>query len=1157
MMRKVGALSVLLIFSALTVVVSGTTESRSAGEGKKKKKNRVQIHDDVLRQADRQFQNVLDHYSTFSLLYHGDRQKHAQKDNINQIKDHRHRQRRQLLLDHLNSTYGDDNPTTTAEEKGHQQQGLTSSQHINNRTINRSMIRKWTIQGKTEPMFLCPECYETLVDEQRLIIETFQALYPKMKVVGQTTRIFNGIYIELEDDDGDDDDSRPFLTQGILSDYIERIVPQRHYTIDSSAALLEENAERIGSTILNKEPYCYTGEGMKVGILDTGIDYTHQAFDGPGTLSAYQLAYGLDSTDQANKQRDGYFPTPRVIDGYDYLGEDLENFIADDDPIDSIGHGTAVASAILGVAPDTQIVAIKSCNDQECPDFAIIAGIEYLLDPNFDGNLNDRVDVINLSLGSAFDTAYYNSVAYALELANFLGVVVVTSLGNYGNVPYSAGAIGTSPNAISVGATNGHDPNTLRHMTEFSSRGPGDANFLKPNLSAPGEHTNLALVGSGMLVREMKGTSFSAPLVAGAAILLRQKCPECSPFGIRAILMNTADREVKYSETSLEMNAPITRMGSGEIRIDRALEASIWAYSVDDFQPSIGLGLVDAYVNLRYTRQIIIYSLAQDPQAVNLSYEFRSPDKQNSTVVEINFDWTESIIGGCDNDNESNEQQEQNVLVATIEFLIYADRAPANTMTTSGTHGYNPEMLDRHEFDGHIIITASPLSPNNGEGDENGIAVPFHMIVRQAAAPRLGENTFLPNRGLVNTNFTIYNEGAGIAQIDAFELVYSDADDPEPAYGEEGSQADIKTIGYRTVPVGQPACEYIIEFNIQTWERSRHAGSNTYSAQIFLDTISPPVTMWVPPVPEISETLIIEADGTSRCTGLSSDHSSNSANTIIRACSNDLGLKGNITFYARFFSDTYPLRKSVSWGSGIAKMTFPIPRLYATSYDIYPDESFDGVTVMGEIDEDAYGIQFVTNSFRDFNRTGASNASTETLNVAKQGIILQQEVTPDIFLWPGDENRIGPQCQSWTTPASNTCPPNPTSENGANGGETIDSKSSSVSRIPLQDGNSTEPGGDSPGCPPVEIPRVQVPTLAPTLYPTEEPTAPTGAPSPVPSFRPKIVEIPNPTSMPITDMPSDAPSSPPITSGGSKRSSGFRVWVSFASWITACILVWL
>jgi hypothetical protein len=160
---------------------------------------------------------------------------------------------------------------------------------------------------------------------------------------------------------------------------------------------------------------------------------------------------------RANSNRDGYSPTSNVIVGKDFLGERLTDFVGDDDPIDRMGHGGAAASAFATVSPDVQLIVVKSCitsSAAKCPGFALILGIEYLLDPYEDDNTDDKVDIINLSLGATFSSACHDFVVVSLEHAPIFGVVYTTSFGNDGNLPYVAGAIGTTPNVIAVGAVN-------------------------------------------------------------------------------------------------------------------------------------------------------------------------------------------------------------------------------------------------------------------------------------------------------------------------------------------------------------------------------------------------------------------------------------------------------------------------------------------------------------------------------------------------------------------------------------------------------------------------------------------------------------------------------------------------------------------------------
>ena len=162
------------------------------------------------------------------------------------------------------------------------------------------------------------------------------------------------------------------------------------------------------------------GAGVRVAVLDTGIDYTHKFFGGPGTVAAYQQAYGTTTADTRNTTTDGLFPTARVVKGYDFIGEQWPDgpLAPDPDPIDcapsfgppcAIGHGTHVADIIagndgashMGVAPGASLVAVRVCGGMllACNGLAVLQGMEFAVDPDGDGDISDSVDVINMSFG--------------------------------------------------------------------------------------------------------------------------------------------------------------------------------------------------------------------------------------------------------------------------------------------------------------------------------------------------------------------------------------------------------------------------------------------------------------------------------------------------------------------------------------------------------------------------------------------------------------------------------------------------------------------------------------------------------------------------------------------------------------------------------------
>ncbi|MFO7189391.1 MAG: S8 family serine peptidase [Pseudomonadota bacterium] len=204
-----------------------------------------------------------------------------------------------------------------------------------------------------------------------------------------------------------------------------------------------------------------TGEGVRIAIIDSGIDYTHAAFGGSGNPGDY-------AANDPNVIEPGTFPTPKVVGGFDFAGAvyDARNPatnvpMPDPDPLDVDGHGTHVAGSAAGlevpgsvgagVAPGALLYALKVFGDTAGATALTSLAIEWAMDPNGDGVMDDHVDVINLSLGGAFGHPGDPSAISAANAAA-LGIVVVASAGNEGPVPYITGAPAVAPEAISVAA---------------------------------------------------------------------------------------------------------------------------------------------------------------------------------------------------------------------------------------------------------------------------------------------------------------------------------------------------------------------------------------------------------------------------------------------------------------------------------------------------------------------------------------------------------------------------------------------------------------------------------------------------------------------------------------------------------------------------------
>lgn len=223
------------------------------------------------------------------------------------------------------------------------------------------------------------------------------------------------------------------------------------------------------------------GTGVKVGVIDSGIDYTHTMFGGFGHSDDYK---GIDP-DQATP----LFPNRRVVGGYDFAGsrfntgsEDLSRHIPtpDANPLDEGEHGTHVAGTIgglgdgvtsyNGVAPGADLYALKVFGKGTTSNTIVLAALDWAVDPNGDGDLSDRMDVLNLSLGHEYGSSaglYAEAISHAAEA----GIVTVASAGNEGDSPYITGAPGTSDDALSVAASiDDADQNTKIPAVAFSSK---------------------------------------------------------------------------------------------------------------------------------------------------------------------------------------------------------------------------------------------------------------------------------------------------------------------------------------------------------------------------------------------------------------------------------------------------------------------------------------------------------------------------------------------------------------------------------------------------------------------------------------------------------------------------------------------------------------
>ncbi|MBM0104411.1 S8 family serine peptidase [Steroidobacter sp. S1-65] len=290
--------------------------------------------------------------------------------------------------------------------------------------------------------------------EQTAFIGRLAQSAPSATVLGAVQLVANTVFLELDADE----------VAALHNDRaVTRVAPTGNYKRN-----LTETVPYIGAETL--QGLGLTGKGVRVAVIDSGIDYTHASLGGEGTAAAYAAAWGTSATDPRNTTTDGLFPTAKVIGGFDFVGEawtggdDSPPLAPDPDPIAAPdqstfgGHGTHVADIIAGkdgVAPDVKLYAIKACAvpTSACSGQALMMGFEWAVDPNQDGDPSDRADIINMSLGANYGQPFDDDLSAAVDRATKLGAFTVASAGNGSDKPFVTGSPAAAVTALSVAQT--------------------------------------------------------------------------------------------------------------------------------------------------------------------------------------------------------------------------------------------------------------------------------------------------------------------------------------------------------------------------------------------------------------------------------------------------------------------------------------------------------------------------------------------------------------------------------------------------------------------------------------------------------------------------------------------------------------------------------
>lgn len=331
-----------------------------------------------------------------------------------------------------------------------------------------------------------------------------------------------------------------------------------------------------------------TGKGIKIGLVDTGIDFKHQDLENNIFINSKEdinnngkfddwrsteIRNGV-SGDLDGIDNDGNGTVDDVI-GYDFVDTDSGNIgdSKDIDPVvsDEHGHGTAVAGVICatannnlgisGVAYNSKILTARAFNifgEAESDDIA--KAIVYLV--------NNKVKVINCSFG---DNNYSRLADAAIEYAHSAGCIVVTSSGNnnWDRMHYPS----DHAKVICVGGVERGDKKIQKYA--YSNYG------LNLTLLAPGKDILSTKAGGGY--KEYSGTSLATPFVTGAVAMLLEKNPNLKLEEVKSIM------EVNAQPLSgLEANE---KEGAGLLDIHKSL--------VDDYPSNINVTTPDEFTSFK------------------------------------------------------------------------------------------------------------------------------------------------------------------------------------------------------------------------------------------------------------------------------------------------------------------------------------------------------------------------------------------------------------------------------------------------------------------------------------------------------------------------------------------------------------------------------
>lgn len=517
----------------------------------------------------------------------------------------------------------------------------------------------------------------------------------------------------------------------------------------------------------------------------------------------------------------------------------------------------------------------------------------------------------------------------------------------------------------------------IGRMVGSSSRGPQheEDHLIKPEIGAPGASVS-AVAGTGSGEGAFGGTSGASPMVAGSAALLMQASPALSPLEAKALLMNTGETDIDTDPFA--GLAPITRIGGGEVRVDKAIASPAAAWDDDGAQGALSFGYVEVTDDVTLRKTVRVRNYSDRDITYDITPTFRFADDQASGAVSVDAPSSVRVRAGKD-------------ATFNVTLTVSGDNLPGNFMN-SGSDGANPNALTANEFDGYLVLD---------DGDQP-IHMAWHVLPRKSS--ELSGRQTLTFQDGVDT-IALRNKGAGIAQNDAYALIGTSPEMPEGDAGEGEPTPDLRAVGVNTFPVAEGFCSaqpsFVWAFAINTWEPQQHLlpVSHLIYLQANLDddeeleidalVLNRDAAAGPPGFNQIGDgrqlTFALDFVSGSASAFFFAEHATDTGNTVLYICGEQIGMSGpdllttsvEMTVEAQDFYYGGP-------GDMIEGMTItPLGERYFGIPEDIAGNSTGSMTVVdfgafpGNSPE--YGVMLVTNGDRGAGAHGGATTDTEAL----------------------------------------------------------------------------------------------------------------------------------------------------------------------------------